>query len=203
MGIPAMAIKTVRAVKNIPHQLKRRYKYARFHKYTKCGPNLDLSSGADCSAEQPGSICLGKKCRVYGSLQTQGKGTITIGDHCCIYSRTVIGSVQEITIGDCVMISNHVHIYDNNNHPTDPEARHQLCLEGFDGDGWKWKHADAAPIHIESDVWIGEYAAVMKGVTIGKGSIVAAHAVVTKDVPPYSIVAGNPAKVVKELSHNE
>ena len=52
---------------------------------------------------------------------------------------------------------------------------------------------------IEDNVWIGQYSTVLKGVTIGRGSIVATKAVVTKDVPPYSIVAGNPAKVVKYI----
>jgi maltose O-acetyltransferase len=55
------------------------------------------------------------------------------------------------------------------------------------------------PILIEDDVWIGFNSAVLKGVTIGKGSIVAACSVVTKDVPEFVIVAGNPAKVVKEI----
>ena len=76
-------------------------------------------------------------------------------------------------------------------------------MEGFDGDAWKWKYADSAPIVIEDNVWIGEYSAILKGVTIGTGSIVASHAVVTKDVPPYTIVAGNPARVVKEIAHGE
>ena len=58
------------------------------------------------------------------------------------------------------------------------------------------------PVVIEDNVWIGEYATVLKGVTVGRGSIVASHSVVTKDVEPYSIVAGNPAKKVKELPHS-
>lgn len=201
MSLKKIAIKTVLAIRNLPNQWKRRYKYSQFQQNAQFGEGLDVSAKADCSPEKPGSICLGRHCRVYGSLQTQNNGTITIGDHCCIYNNTVIGSVEEITIGNCVIISNHVHIFDNNNHPTDPAIRHQMCEAGFDGDAWRWKHAASAPIHIEDDVWIGEYASVMKGVTIGKGSIVAAHAVVTKNVPPYTVVAGNPAKVVKELSH--
>ena len=60
-----------------------------------------------------------------------------------------------------------------------------------------------APIVIEDNVWIGEYSAVLKGVTIGEGAIVASHSGVTKDVPSYSIVAGNPAQVVKKLEHDE
>ena len=124
-----------------------------------------------------------------------------MGDNCCIYHQSVIGAVNKITIGNRVVISNHVHIYDNNNHPTSPEIRSRMSIGGFDGDAWRWKHSKNSPIVIEDNVWIGEYSAVMKGVRIGEGSIVAAHAVVTKDVPPYSIVAGNPAKVVKTIDH--
>ena len=58
----------------------------------------------------------------------------------------------------------------------------------------------AAPIVIEDNVWIGKRAAILKGVHIGKGSIIGLGAIVTKDVPPYCIVAGNPARIVKTLS---
>ena len=60
-------------------------------------------------------------------------------------------------------------------------------------------HVNSAPIRIEDKVWIGMDALILKGVTIGEGSVVAARSVVTKDVPPYSLVAGNPARVVKSL----
>ena len=148
-------------------------------------------------------IEIGNNSRVYGQLISQGDGRISIGSHTCIYERTVIGSVSSISIGCCVIISNHVHIYDNNNHPTSPRIRREMCQNGFEGDSWRWTHADSAPIVIEDNVWIGEYAAILKGVTIGTGAIVASHAVVTKDVPPYTIVAGNPARVVKEIENDE
>ncbi len=193
--------KTLRSLRNIPYQVKRRYKYLVFRRHAEFGENLDLCAGSNCSAEQPGTITIGDHCRIYGRLQTQGNGEIRIGNHCCIYLDTVIGSVESIRIGDCVIISNHVHIYDNNNHPTDPQVRRQMCMAGFDGEDWKWTRSQSAPIVIEDNVWIGEYAAVMKGVTIGEGAVVASHAVVTKDVPPYTIVAGNPAKVVKEIDN--
>lgn len=192
-----------RAEHNPVKLIKLRYKRKKFEKYARVGKNLNLCVRANCTAEMPGLIFIGDNCRVYGALQSQSQGKIVIGNNTCIYERSIIGSVERISIGNCVIISNHVHIFDNNNHPTDPYLRHEMCLSGFEGDLWKWKHADAKPIAIEDDVWIGEYASIMKGVTIGRGSVVAAHAVVTKDVPPYSIVAGNPARVVKELPYNE
>ena len=57
----------------------------------------------------------------------------------------------------------------------------------------------SAPIRIEDKVWIGMDVLILKGVTIGEGSVVAARSVVTKSIPPYSLVAGNPARVVKSL----
>ena len=111
--------------------------------------------------------------------------------------------MERITIGSYVIISNHVTIYDNNNHPTDPELRIKMCESGFYSEMWSWRYSSHKPVVIQDNVWIGEYASILKGVTVGKGSIVASHAVVTKDVRPYTIVAGNPAREVKELNHFE
>jgi acetyltransferase-like isoleucine patch superfamily enzyme len=58
---------------------------------------------------------------------------------------------------------------------------------------------DMKPVIIEDDVWLGERAVILKGVNIGRGSIVAAGSMVTKSIPPMSIVAGNPARIVKEI----
>lgn len=189
--------------KGILARIKKHYKMNRFKKFAQMGKNLDLCIRANCSAEKNGLIHIGDHCRVYGKLQSAGEGKITIGDHTCIYEDSVVGSVASIRIGSSVIISNHVHIFDNNNHPTSPAVRRKMTVEGFEGDAWRWVHADSAPIVIEDNVWIGEYAAVLKGVTIGTGAIVASHAVVTKDVPPYAIVAGNPARVVKVLENDE
>ena len=92
--------------------------------------------------------------------------------------------MENITIGNCCIISNNVHIYDNNNHPTDVDIRHKMCLNGFYGDAWNWKYSSHSPIIIEDDVWIGERSTILKGVRIGRGCIVASNAVVTKDTPP-------------------
>lgn len=66
-----------------------------------------------------------------------------------------------------------------------------------------WSVVKTAPIHINEKVWIGMNAIILKGVTIGEGAIVGAGSVVTKDVPPWTVVAGNPARVVKKLKIEE
>ena len=182
---------------------KAMLKLGAFKKYAAVGEGLEIVASSNCVAERPGLIEIGNHCRVFGKLESQGEGKIQIGDYSCIYHGTIIGSVNSIRIGKYALISNNIHIYDNNNHPVSPKKRVELCLSGFDGELWRWTHSDSKPVVIEDNVWIGEYSAVMKGVTIGRGSIVASHSVVTKDVPPYTVVAGNPAVVVKELPRDE
>lgn len=183
----------------IPQKMKTAYKRKKFHRYAQVGNNLALCAHSNCDAEKQGLIRIGDACEIRGRLESQGDGRIEIGHHTGIYDRSVIGSVNSIRIGNCVMISNHVHIYDNNNHPISPSLRHEMSMQGLRGEQWRWTHSESAPVIIEDDVWIGEYALILKGVTIGKGAVVAAHAVVTKDVPPMTVVAGNPARVVKEI----
>lgn len=177
----------------------------RMKKYCHIGGNVSFGDHAWCSGEV-GAVSIGHDSYIDCSLLTQGTGSISIGPYSWIGggSSTAIGSFVEVSIGSHAIISNHVHIYDNNNHPTDPSARRQICEGGFFNDGWTWKHSECAPVSIGDNVWIGEFSMILKGVSIGEGSVVAAHSVVTKDVPSYCVVAGNPAKVVKRLKdHGE
>ena len=71
------------------------------------------------------------------------------------------------------------------------------CFENID-----WNGVKSSPIIISDKVWIGFDVVILKGVTIGEGAIIGARSVVTKDVEPYSIVAGNPAKFIKKIDNN-
>lgn len=185
----------------ITNWIRKLAKKRRFQKNSIHHESLSVGPKANCVSENKNNIVIGKNCEILGTLCSVGDGKITIGDHTQIRMNAFVGCVDEIRIGSCVGIAPNCTIYDNNTHPLEPARRKQMYIDGFYGDAWKWTHADHAPVIIEDNVWIGEGCAILKGVTIGEGSVVGCRSVVTKDVPPYSVVAGNPAKVVKSLEH--
>ena len=152
-----------------------------------------------CTAQNKYDIVIGKRCEIKGQLFSFEGGKILIGNNVFMNYNSFIGSMEAVTIGNDVIIATNVRIFDNNNYPTSPTQREMMSHNDFYGELWTWKYAEHKPVVIGDNVWIGEFSAILKGVTIGKGSIVASHSVVTKDVPPYVIVAGNPARVVKRL----
>lgn len=142
-------------------------------------------------------VIIGNYFKFSGEIISSHHGKVKIGDHCLLGPRCVVGAVNLVAIGSNVMISNNVTIIDNNNHPVNPTDRKIMISTGYASVYRSWKYAVSKPIFIHDNVWIGRNSIINKGVTIGENSIVAACSVVTKDVPANSIVAGNPAKVVK------
>ncbi|MEZ5358264.1 MAG: acyltransferase [Candidatus Zixiibacteriota bacterium] len=135
-----------------------------------------------------GTINFGKRCSIYpgaklvSNSRSKEKGAVlTVGDCSSIGDRTQIQCRDRVTIGNNVLIAWDVNILEHDFHSP--------------GGG----DVVAQPIVIEDEVWIGVRAIILKGVTIGKGSIIGAGAVVTKDVPPYTFAGGNPAKNVKKV----
>ena len=179
--------------------IKKLYKYMMFRKKAEFGENLRVGPKAVCCADRPGLIKIGHDCDISGTIYSMGDGVIQIGDYTEIRENSFVGSVSSIKIGSYGIISNNVKIYDNNNHPTAPETRKQMCKDGFYGEAWRWTHSDSAPCVIGDNVWIGERSTVLKGVTIGEGAVIGCNSVVTSDIPPYAVAVGNPAKVVKFL----
>lgn len=150
------------------------------------------------------------------------KGTIEIGNNAIIHCRVDFDSpIGLVTIGDrsyigashlvChsrieieedVIISWGVTIVDHNSHSIDWSQRKDDIKKWSQGIK-DWEGVGRKPVKIEKRAWLGFGVSVLKGVTIGEGSVVAARSVVTKNVPPYTVVAGNPAKVVKHINQNE
>ncbi len=131
-------------------------------------------------------------------------GKISIGDNCFIGAGSKIWSGEFVEIGNNVLISHNVNIIDTNSHEINHLERAERFKELINNGHWKTKGSiKTSPIIIEDFVWISFNAIILKGVTVGKGAIVAAGAVVTKDVPAWSIVAGNPARVVRMIPEDE
>jgi len=149
-------------------------------------------------------ILIGCDTVVRGELMTFGHGgRIVLGDWCYVGDGTRIWSALSITIGNRVLISHSVNIFDNLTHPLHASQRHQQTKAIFERGHPRELALGERPVTIHDDAWVGAGAFVLRGVTLGQGAIVAAGAIVTKDVPPFSIVAGNPAVIVRELSPDE
>ena len=100
-----------------------------------------------------------------------------------------IWSATSIEIGNRVLISHSANVFDSLTHPLDAAARHEQIKQIFKHGHPRDISLDENPVKICDDAWIGAGAIILRGVTVGEGGVVAAGAVVTKDVLPYSIVA--------------
>jgi acetyltransferase-like isoleucine patch superfamily enzyme len=134
----------------------------------------------------------------YGDHLRLGRGStlsshhgLEVGDHVSIGQRTVVEVDGEI--GDYCLIGRGVQIVGRNDHATDQLGR-PMALSTWVGER---PIVFQDSVHIGMDVWIGGGAIVLGGVTIGEGAIVGAGAVVTKDIEPFGIAVGNPAKVIR------
>lgn len=153
----------------------------------------------------PNKIKIGENTHIKGSLLLfKFDGEIIIGDNCFIGEGTKLWSAEKLIIGNNVLISHNVSIVDTNAHEINNFERAERYQELVTKGHWDTKGSILTkPVHIKDYAWISFNATVLKGVTIGKGAIIAAGSVVTKDVPDWTIVAGNPAKVVRVISGDE
>ncbi len=114
--------------------------------------------------------------------------TITIGDETTIEPYSHLGAASEITIGRSVLIASHVYITDHD-HTFDD-------LDRYVGS----QPLQVAPVRIGDFAWLGENVMALKGVTIGHHAIIGANSVVTRDIPPYAVAVGSPARVIRMRS---
>jgi lipopolysaccharide O-acetyltransferase len=136
-------------------------------------------------------LTTGFDCRLDAFSKT-GKSCLMIGEDVQINDYVHIGAIERVEIGNRVLIASKVFITDHNHgyygdkgeqsSPLEPPVKRKLS---------------SAPVKIEDDVWVGEFVAVLSGVTIGKGAVIGAMSVVTKNIPSYSIAVGSSEKVIK------
>ena len=195
--------------------LAKKRNQARLAKYMQVAPSTVLLQ-QNCldmrvAAEDRKYVTIGERglIKALFTFETE-KGEVRIGNN------THIGGAQFIcrsgsTVCNDVTMARGITLYDHDSHSTDWEYRqhdNEQCYVDYMATGNNiahkdWSHVKTAPIVIEDKVWIGMDVLVLKGVTIGEGAVVAAKSVVTKDVPAWTLVAGNPAKVVKDLRNEK
>jgi acetyltransferase-like isoleucine patch superfamily enzyme len=126
---------------------------------------------------------------------------IFIGEETFI-GKSNLAVASSIVIGNNVLISSGVTITDHNSHSLIYSQRRDDVLD-WRNNKKDWSNVVIKPVIISDKVWIGFNSIILKGVTIGEGAIVAAGSVVTKDVSAWTIVGGNPAKIIREIPENE
>lgn len=150
--------------------------------------------------KQRDCIIIGNHCHIRGELLVFGHGgKIVMGDYCYVGKDSYIWSAKKISIGNRVLISHNCNIFDNDTHPLDKVERHNQFKDIIFKGHSKSINLNEEEVLIENDVLIGACSIILKGVRIGEGAIISAGSIVTGDVPPDTIVAGNPARVIRKL----
>jgi acetyltransferase-like isoleucine patch superfamily enzyme len=173
--------------------------------------NVEFGEGFYCESAQvfrklrsrkPRAVIIGRHVSCYAgcSFSIGENGQCTIGDF-TLLNGALIMAEEKIDIGSHCLISWNVGIADSDFHPLDPAQRlvDAQALAPYFKDRPPRPKLRTAPVKISDNVWIGMNAVILKGVTIGENCVVAAGSVVTKSVPPNTVVAGNPAVAVKQF----
>ncbi len=146
-----------------------------------------------------GTVQIGRNCILNCGISfDHPSGHISIGDRCYVGSSHLVCH-SGIKIGDDVIISWGVTIVDHDSHSLD-WGRRKNDVRDWQIGRKDWSGVVIKPVVIQDKVWIGFGASVLKGVTVGEGAVIGAQAVVTRDVAPYTVVAGNPARVIRNIT---
>ncbi|MFT3694668.1 MAG: acyltransferase [Kofleriaceae bacterium] len=162
--------------------------------------------GASSRVINPGPaarIRVGANTLVDGELLVHDYGgQIEIGESSYIGPGTRVWSGERLVIGNHVFVAHNSTIVDTNAHQVDAEERAEHYQRTVvEARPFEKGTIETAPVVIGDHAWINFNVAILKGVTIGEGAIIGAGSVVTHDVPPFVLCAGNPARVIRELPH--
>ena len=161
------------------------------HKCGHCGKNLCVSKGVKINNPRyitfGNNVFMGKHAEIYPYPTDCFKPQIIIGDHVCIGDYNRFACADKLIIEDDVLFAAYVHISDHSHEYRD--VSRPIHKQGIFSKG---------PVIIGKGSWLGFRSEVLSGVKIGEHCVVAAGAVVTHDVPPYSVVAGIPAKIISK-----
>ncbi len=151
------------------------------------------SLASPSSVWRPEAIAIGSRVAIWPGSRLEalgnspeGRRLISIGDGCSLQTSAHIAAVRSVTIGSNVLVGSYVHITDHDHEYGDPDWPPILN-----------RQVRAAPVAIGDGAWLGDQVIVLRGVSIGAGVVVGAASVVTRDVAPYTVVVGAPAKPVR------
>ena len=159
----------------------RRRSDVRLHGMSFLGRDVELTA-----PRGSGRLIVGPWCWIGDGVALRSHvGRVTIGAKSVIGGGTTINSYLDVTIGEGALFADDVHItdFDHRTDRLDVPIKDQGIV--------------ASPVRIGPDVWLGRGVTVLRGVDIGRGSVVGAHSVVTRDIPPYSVAVGAPARIVR------
>lgn len=160
-------------------------------------PGIEFQGSGQRNIHIGNNTFIAEKCILgcwtkYASIKYSPR--IVIGENCSIGEYNHFTSINEIMIGNGVLTGRYVYISDNNH----GDCEYNTLLQQPS----KRELVSKGPVHIGNNVWIGDKVSILSGVNIGDGAVIAANAVVTKDVPSYSVVGGIPAKIIKQNNIN-
>lgn len=180
--------------------------FARLGLVSKSPEWVKLRSGARLGGAMPqkrgvgtGSVAVGCNSNIEGLIVLErGDAQVEIGERTHMGGGTIVSCASKVQIGDDVLVSFDVLIMDHDSHSL------VFAERRFDVTNWvrgikDWSCVPIKSVVIGNRAWIGARSILLKGVHIGTGAVVAAGAVVTKDVPDWAVVAGNPARVIRSV----
>ena len=139
----------------------------------------------------------GCRLEAFGSGREDTRLRLIVGRNCRMGDRVHIAALEKVAIGDNCLIASNVFISDLSHGSYHGYSQVSPNIAPED------RKLVSAPVEIGDNVWIGEGVCILMGVRIGSGSVIGAHSVVTKDVPPETIVVGAPARVVRRYYHDD
>lgn len=176
------------------------YNWMKLKRYAIHYNNVSINGKIYCVSEKKGNIFIGNGCKINSSLKsnpiggscktilyTRGNGKIEIGENTGI-SNAAIFSSNSIKIGNNVLLGGGTKIYDTDFHGVNYLNRYT-----------SEEKVATSPVIIEDYVFVGAHTIILKGVHIGKGAVIGAGSVVTKNIPENEIWAGNPAKFIRKV----
>lgn len=149
-------------------------------------------------------VAIGSDSLIQGTIVTETEeATLSIGNNVFIGGGSVIDCVKSIVIYDDVLVAGNCLIMDSDNHSISYSLRKKDLTDWRNNCGHDWSTTKSCSVILGKGCWIGANSIILKGVEVGEGAVIGAGSVVTKNIDPYTIWAGNPARLIRKILPTE